>query len=290
MQQSVACAAFIVLLGLCACGKRDNALPSGIGADGGTSGPPGTYLSSALAIGGGDSTWNEIRFNSDHSVAKVITIHIGLGGTLGDTTYTTIIPVYAGGKLSALQSPSDSLAGSGPVTTLFDYTAAGVLQRIRYNPGAPGYAYDSLIMGTSGLLAQSFHFVTDNTTGAPTQLYSEAFTWNSKMDIQQILITNIDTSNGSISSLTASYTYDGFFNPYKTVKDLPFMLGTLDNVLPIISANNATSAQLVGFNSSNNYIYQYTTKSLPSSQNIQILQGGALKQSSFVYFQYIAQN
>jgi hypothetical protein len=117
--------------------------------------------------------------------------------------------------------------------------------------------------------------------------YYEFFTWTGKNDLQSILINNIDPSNGSVSSLTASYTYDGFYNPYKTVKDLPLMLGSLDNILPTLSANNALTSQLVGFNAENDYAYQYNPNSLPSSQNLREINQGSLKQSTFVYFQYI---
>lgn len=286
MQKIVACAAFACLTCLCACSKKDNA-PSGIGADGGTSGPSNTWLSTAVSVGIGDSTLTEIHFNSDHSVAKVITISLGLPDSLGDTAYSTIIPVYSGGRLSALQSPPDSLTPTGPVTTAFDYTPDGTLERIRYNPGTTSFAYDSIVTAPNGLMAGSFHFVTDSATGATVELYYENFTWTLKGDIQTILISDIDTANGSVSSLTASYTFDGFYNPYKTVKDLPFMLGTLDNILPLLSTNNVLSSQLVGYNSSNNYGYQYNPNNLPASQNIQVLLQGSLKQSTFVYFQYI---
>ena len=288
MQRIVAGTALLFLCCLYACSKKDSPSPSGVTIDGGTSGPSNTWLSVIVNLGTADSTVTEIHFNSDHSVSKVITASTGFPtDSTRDTLYHTIIPVYSGGKLAALQSVPDTLSTSGPATTIFDYTTAGTLERIRYNPGTTSYAYDSLVTGLGGLLAASYHYVLDSTTGALVEQYYESFTWNQKNDLQMVLVNNIDPSTGSVSSLTASYTYDGFYNPYKLVKDLPFMLGSLDNILPMLSANNILTSQLVGFNAENSYAYQYNPNSLPSSQNISEILQGSVKQSTFVYFQYI---
>jgi hypothetical protein len=288
MQRIVAATALLVLCCLCACSKKDSPSPSGIGIDGGTSGPSNTWLSLIVNAGIPDTSVTEIHFNSDHSVSKVITATVGFPtDSTRDTIYTTIIPVYSGGKLTELQSAPDTLSGSGPAVTVFDYTSTGSLERIRYNPGSNSYAYDSLVTNPSGLLAASYHFVLDSTSGKVLEPYYESFTWTLKNNLQTVLINNIDPSTGSVSSLTASYTYDGFYNPYKTVKDLPFMLGSLDNILPLLSNNNVLTSSLVGFNSENNYTYQYNPNSIPSSQNISEVVQGSVKQSTFVYFQYI---
>ena len=289
MQKLVAASALFLLACLCACSKKDsNNNPSGVGIDGGTSGPSNTWLSVIVNANIADTTVTEIHFNGDHSVSKVITASAGFpNDSTRDTIYNTIIPVYSGGNLTALQSATDTLSASGPVTTVFDYNTAGVLLRIRYFPGTTSYAYDSLVTGSGGLLATSYHYILDSTTGALTEQYYESFTWTQKGDLQTVLVNNIDPSNGSVSSLTASYTYDGFYNPYKTVKDLPFMLGSLDNILPMLSANNVLTSQLVGFNAENSYAYQYNPNSVPSSQNISEILQGSVKQSTFVYFQYI---
>lgn len=287
MQRIVAATALFFLCCLSACSKTDAPSPSGVGIDGGTSGPSNTWLTNILSLNISDTTITEIHFNSDHSVSKIITTTLGFTSSLGDTSYNTIIPVYSGGRLSELQNPPDTVSASGPAITIFDYTTAGTLERIRYNPGTTSYAYDSLVAGLGGLLAMSYHYALDSTTGVLVEQYYESFTWSQKNDLQTVLVNNIDPSNGSVSSLTASYTYDGFYNPYKTVKDLPFMLGTLDNILPMFSANNVLTSQLVGFNAENSYAYQYNTNSLPSSQNISEILQGSIKQSTFVYFQYI---
>jgi hypothetical protein len=171
------------------------------------------------------------------------------------------------------------------VTTVFDYTSSGLLERIRYNPGTNAYAYDSLVLSPSGMVAMSYHFALDSTTGAVSERYWDTFTWTDKKDISQVLVSN--NNNGSVSDITVAYTYDGFYNPYRTVRDLPFMLGTLDNIVPLLSAHNALTNQLVGFGSETTYAYQYNTSSIPVSQNIGQLVSGSLKQSTFVYFQYI---
>ena len=286
----VAFPALLAFICLSSCGKHnDNGTAvSGIGADGGTIGPSNIWLSSAKSVDDQDTTWIDVRFNSDHSVSKVILLSEAPG--LGDTSYSVAIPVYSGGRLTEVQTTTDSTTSSGTPTTLFDYTSSGALLRIRYQPGTNTYAYDSLVMGQGGLLAGSYHFVYDSVSGATVQLYSENFTWDGQKDISQILVTNIDTANGAVSSITYTSTYDGYVNPYRTVKDLPFIVGSLDNVLPMLSADNVTSLQLMGSSSQDAYIYQYNTNNLPTSQNFQFLFQGALKQSSFVYFEYFAQN
>ncbi|TDW97320.1 hypothetical protein [Dinghuibacter silviterrae] len=286
MQKKLASAAFILLVCLSACSKHDSS-PSGLSVDGGTAGPSNTWLSGYLVQKSGNNLFTEVRFNSDHSVSKVITLNMPDAGetdSLGnpiDTTYTTIIPVYSGGKLSELQSPADSNAASGPVTTNFDYASNGDLLRIRYNPGTNTYAYDSLVLATGGMLAMSYHFVLDSSTGVVSEQYWDTFSWTSKKDISQVLVSTAS------SAYTVSYTYDGYYNPYKTVKDLPFMLGTLDNIVPLLSANNAITDVLVGYNSETTYAYQYNNSSVPVSQNISVIVSGSTKQSTFVYFQYI---
>jgi hypothetical protein len=285
MQKNIARLAILVLL--CSCSKKDQT-PSGIGIDGGTSGPSNTWLNLVTTPLPGDTTVAAIRFNSDHSVARIILTQHTTGGVVGGDTayYSAIIPVYSGGLLSSVQVNADTLASSGTVTTAFDYTASGSLQRIRYNPGTNGYAYDSLVTGSGGMLATSYHFVQDSTSGAITEQYYENYTWDSRKDLQSLLVSTINPTNGSVSSLTASYTYDGFYNPYRTVKDLPFMLGTLDDMLPWLSANNMLTSALVGYSAANNYAYQYDPNNLPASQNLQVVLQGSLKQSTFVYFEY----
>lgn len=267
------------------CSKGGSSAPGNSGY-GGTSGPPNTWLSNIFTIKGGDSLWTEITVGSSQLVQKVIVIRIGTGGSVGDTTYSTILPVYASGHLSELDTAADSLSTSGPGITFFDYTASGVLQRIRYYPGTPAYAYDSLVVGAGNLLTQSYHFVTKTSTGNTTLLYSETFTWNQNKDITSVLLSNVDTTTGAVSDMTITYTYDGLFNPYKTVRDLAYILGPLDSDLPMISANNPTNVQIIGFNASNAFQYQYNSKNLPSSQLIQTIQQGSVKSSNTVYFSY----
>jgi|GEM_PF-4233326 hypothetical protein len=261
---------------------------SGDSGYGGTSGPSGTYLTTTSTVINGDSVRTEIYFNTDNSVQKAIILTEGVNGSVGDTTYVTIFPIYVGGKLTQLQTSADSTATSGQATTFFDYSSSGALMRIRYNPGTPAYAYDSLVIAPNDLLAQSFHFVSQGSN--MVQLYSESFTWSTAKDISSLLLSNVDTSNGSVSDLSITYAYDGSFNPYKTVKDLAYILGSLDDDLPMLSANNPTSVQITGVNASNDYVYQYNSLSLPVSQNIQVLQSGSVKTSSFVFFQYVQTN
>ncbi|HTJ13595.1 MAG TPA: hypothetical protein VL547_16280 [Dinghuibacter sp.] len=286
MQKNIATLAILLLL--YGCSKKDST-PSGINIDGGTSGPSNTWLSTISAPTQADSTFTVIHFNSDHSVAQIIQTEYAFGaGYFGeDTTYiTATLPVYQGGRLVSIETTPDTTAATGTVAAAFDYTTAGALQRIRYNPGTSSYTYDSVTTGAGGLLSASYHFALNTAGTAMTEQYFENYTWDGKKDLQSILVNNIDPSNGSVSSLTVTYTYDGFYNPYKTVKDLPFMFGQLGDIVPLLSASNPLGSTLVGYSSANNYSYQYNPNNLPASQNLQILQSGSIKQSTFVYFKY----
>lgn len=295
MQRTVAGAAFILLTCLSACSKKDSS-PSGIGIDGGTYGPSNILLYQTISKSGTTETVTEIHLNGDHSVAKIIVIkmiNIGTGtvdttfSAPGDTTYYTILPIYSGGRLTALESPQDSLATSGPATTIFDYSSSGTLLRIRYKPGTNSFAYDSLSVGSGRLVTTSYHFILDSTTGIMHEQYYENYTWAAQESISQILVSSIDPTSGSVSDYTVSYSYDGYFNPYRSIKDLPFMLGRLDNIIPMLSAHNCLTSQLVGYNSTTTDAYQYNTVGLPVSQNISYLVSGSVKQSTSVNFQYI---
>lgn len=286
MQKNIAYLAILALL--CGCSKKDNT-PAGIIIDGGVSGPSNTWLSTiAVPLQAGDSTLTTIHFNGDHSIARIVQVQfVPNGGYFAeDTDYlSTAIPVYASGRLVSIESTSDTTAASGDVTTAFDYTSSGGLERIRYNPGTSAYAYDSVTAGPGGLLGASYHFEMNSQGTALTEVYYTNYTWDNKKNLQSVLINNIG-ANGSITSETVTYTYDGFYNPYKTVKDLPFMFGQLNNIIPLLSANNPLSSTLVGYSSANNYTYQYNPDNLPASRNLQIVQQGSVKQSTFVNFEY----
>lgn len=106
-----------------------------------------------------------------------------------------------------------------------------------------------------------------------------------------MLVNTTDTASGAISAQTVEYTYDGSFNPYRTLTDAAFILGTtVDANIVMLTTNNVSSIQITGFSFSNSYIYQYNSQSLPTSQIFEYLQQGAVKTSSLAYFQYIAQN
>ena len=277
--------ALVGALFLTACSKKDDNT-SGGNSGSGTLGPANTWVSNIIAYPTTQSILQtELQFNTDHTVKRMITIYF----TYSDTTYTTILPVYSGSELTQLQSPADSNASSGPATTLFDYTAGGTLLRIRYNPQSANYSYDSLAFNSSNGLQAVYHFIPVGTSGVMTQVTSEQFTWNSQQDITQVTETAYDTSSATTSTQIGQYVYDGSFNPYRTVKDLSLIMGECADPL-LLTANNATSQRLEGNISADSILYVYNTASLPTSANLELLQQGALKSSTFTYFQYIGQN
>jgi hypothetical protein len=289
MKTTITWALSLTMLFMSACSKNNNDSTSG--GTGGTgvdnpTGPTGAWLSTTSSVSGGDSIITDIYFNSDHTIQKVITISEGLSGALGDTSYTTVIPVYSGGRLTELQAPPDSTSTTGPVTATFVYGSNWI--RVGYNPGSASYNYDSLVIGGGEIMA--VYVYTAAPSGPPVFSQSEVFTWNGQQDISQVLVTSVDPSTGSTSMLTAEYTYDGSFNAYKTVKDLAFMIGSISNNVGMLTANNPSTVSLTGYNGSTNYIYQYNSQSLPTTLDQQSLQQGALKSSTFAYFQYIEQN
>ena len=286
MQKNIARLAILVLL--CSCSKKDQTPSSGAGidVDGGTSGPSGTWLTTITTPLPNDTTIETIHLNSDQTVARINVAESTLGGVLNADTiyYSSILPVYSGGRLTAVQFALDTVSATGTVVRTFDYTPGGLLQRIQYDPGTPAYAYDSVVTGAGGLMAMCYHFAT--TSGVLAEQSYESFSWGAGNNLQSILVSTIDPTNGSVSDLTVTYTYDGFYNPYKTVRDLPFLLGSIADELTALSAGNPLSATLVGYNAANNYAYQYNPNNLPASQNVEVLQQGSIKQSTFVYFAY----
>jgi hypothetical protein len=282
---------FLSVFLLAGCGKTNHPGSSNLNGTGtGASGPSGTWLSNMATTSQGDSIKTELQFNTDHTVKRVITLYTSTSGNAGDTSFVIILPVYSGGKLTSLQSPSDSVSVSGPITTQFIYAPSGALQKIEYGVQTSYLTYDSLVIGTDNLLSTVYHFIPAGTQGLPTLVQTSAFTWNTYQDLTQVMITSADTSSGLTSEQWATYMYDNSYNPYKTVQDLAYILGPLDNDLTMLSANDALGLFLSGHNFSDTLLYQYNPQNLPTSQNLELIQQGSLKSSTFTYFQYIGQN
>ncbi len=284
MKRLYAIAACVCILSIFSCSKGGSSTGQGgqgTGPSGGSaSGPWLTNISEA--VNPQSTLTSEIKLNNDHSVQCVITTST----VAGVTTYATLVPVYAGGKLTELLHAPDSLSTTGPVETAFDYTPGGTLLRIRYNPGTPQYAYDSLIFNSSNYLTAFYHFIPVGPSATLTEVEAAVLTWSNQHNITQTAVNAYDTSGGTWSSLQASYEFDGSFNPYLTVKDLPLILGQATTIAAI-SANNVTAERLSGYSFYDTLAYTYNTKSLPTSSDIQLVQSGITKTSTFTYFQYI---
>jgi hypothetical protein len=278
---------FFALPFISSCGKGGG--PSG-GSGGSTgslsTGSPGlsnVWLSAyTTAEAKFDTVFTELSFTPDHTVSRVIMItKLGL-----DSTYTTLLPVYSGGKLTQLLDAADSNATTGAVATAFDYSASGQLHRIRYNPNTPAYTYDSLVLNSNNVVQGVYHFIPVGASATLTAFQTEIYTWSSQHDIIAVLFNNYDTTAGTWTAATVQYQFDGSYNPYQTVKDLPLILGGI-NTVNLLSANNATGITLVGQTVGINYLYDYNSQSLPTTSDEQEIIQTELKASIFTYFQYI---
>jgi hypothetical protein len=260
---------------------NSSASGNGTGVDVAT-GPSNTWLSGYSSKSSSDSTYTEIQLNSSHTVEKVVFSTF----IPSDTSYfSAIIPVYTNGKITALQQSTDTTAASGTPYAQFTYGKSWI--KVQYVTGA---TYDSVV-GAGNQIAAIYRFEPVGLSGQPTLFQEEAFTWNSQGDISQVIVNTTDTTSGSVSAQTLTYTYDGSFNPYRTLTDAAFILGSaVDANIQMLTTNNVASVQITGYNSSNSYLYQYNAQSLPTSLNFEYLQQGAIKSSSLTYFQYIAQN
>lgn len=280
---------FSILLFILSCKKGDGG--SSGGGSGGSTGSlstGGTGLANVWVNGfttssaRNDTTYTEFSLASDHSVSRVITIN----AVEGVDTYTILLTVYSGGKLTQLLSAADSTATSGTLNTAFDYSASGQLQRIRYVPGTPAFTYDSLVLNSSNVLQEVYHFIPVGVSGTMTNVQTETYTWSSQHDIIGVVFNDYDTTTGTWAASTVQYQFDGSYNPYQTVKDLPLILGGI-NTVNLLSANNATAITLVGQTIGVNYQYTYNSQSLPTSSDEQVIEQSELKNSVFTYFQYI---
>jgi hypothetical protein len=280
---------FFVLPFISSCKKGDGGSSGGSPGNStgslstGSTGLSNVWMSEfTTANGKEDTTYTELTLASDHSVSRVITISL----LQGFSTYTTLLTVYSGGKLTQLLSAADSTATTGTLNTAFDYSASGQLQRIRYNPNTSGYTYDSLVLSSDNILQSVYHFTPVGASGTLTEVQSETYTWSSQHDIIAVLFNDYDTTADTWSASTVQYQYDGSYNPYQTVKDLPLILGGI-NTVNLLSANNVTGITLVGLTIGVNYIYTYNSQSLPTISDDQVIEQTELKNSVFTYFQYI---
>ena len=278
------CSFFFCALFLFSCSKKDS--PNNSGGSGsigtGVSGTSGIWLNNFIsAQGKDDTTYTELTLAANHTVSRVVSLTLGL-----DTSYTTLLTVYSGGKLTQLLSASDSNATTGTLYTQFDYSASGQLQRIAYTPGTPTYTYDSLVLSKNNVVQEVYHFIPVGTAGTMTNVQTETFTWSTQGDIISVLFNNLDTTAGTWTASTVTYQFDGSFNPYQTVQDLPLILGGI-NTVNYLSANNVTGVTLVGQTIGVNYQYTYNSKSLPTFSNEAVIIQTQLKNNVLTYFQYI---
>lgn len=279
---------FILLVwGLSSCSKGGSSgggggstSGNGTGVDAAT-GPANILISQYSNITGADTTLTEIQSSSSHSITKVITYSY----IPGDTSYGVTIPVYTNGRVTSLDVSTDTTATSGTVYAQFTYGSSWI--KVQYGSSS---LYDSVVTA-GGRVSSIYRYEPAGTAQKPTLFQDEIITWNSQGDISSMVINSIDTTSGAVLALTSDYTYDGSYNPYRTLTDAAFILGSaIDGNILMLTANNVSTAQVTGYNSSNSYIYQYNAQSLPTSQNFEYLQQGAVKSSSLTYFQYIAQN
>ncbi len=275
----------LLVWGMTSCSKGGGSGNSSTGGSGTgvdvASGPTNTWLSGYSTVSGVDSTYTEIQLNSDHVIQKVITSNY----LPNDTSYSAIIPVYTSGKITELQQSTDTTATSGTPYAQFTYGKSWI--KVQYTPGS---TYDS-VASTGSQISAIYRYEPVGVTRQPTLFQQEAFTWNSQGDLSQVLVNTTDTTSGSISAQTVEYTNDGSYNPYRTLTDAAFILGTtVDANIVMLTTNNVATVQITGYSFSNSYIYQYNAQSLPTSQIFEYLQQGAVKTSSLTYFQYIAQN
>lgn len=277
---------FFCTLFLFSCSKKDS--PNNSGGSGsigtGVSSASGIWLNNFItAQAKDDTTYTELTLTSSHTISKVVSVTRQLGV---DTTYTTLLTVYSGGKLTQLLSASDSNATTGTLYTQFDYSIGGQLQRIAYTPGTPTYTYDSLVLSKNNMVQEVYHFIPVGTAGTMTNVQTETFTWSTQGDIISVLFNNLDTIAGTWTASTVTYQFDGSFNPYQTVQDLPLILGGI-NTVNYLSANNVTGVTLVGQTIGVNYQYTYNSKSLPTFSNEAVIIQTQLKNNVLTYFQYI---
>jgi hypothetical protein len=283
----ISCLFILLVWGLSSCSKGGssgggggNSSGNGTGVDAAT-GPANIWLGQTSNIDGGDTTITEIQLSSSHAIAKVITYAY----IAGDTSYGVTIPVYTNGKLTALEVSTDTTASSGTVYAQFTYGSSWI--KVQYGSAS---LYDSVVTFDNHV-SSVYRYEPAGATQKPTLFQDEVLTWNSQGDISSMVINSIDTTSGAVLALTSDYTYDGSYNPYRTLSDAAFILGSaIDGNVLMLTANNVSTAQVTGYNSSNSYLYQYNAQSLPTSQNFEYLQQGAVKSSSLTYFQYIAQN
>jgi hypothetical protein len=283
----ISCLFILLVWGLSSCSKGGssgggggNSSGNGTGVDAAT-GPANIWLSQTSNIDGGDTTITEIQLSSSHAIAKVITYDY----IAGDTSYGVTIPVYTNGKITALEVSTDTTASSGTVYAQFTYGSSWI--KVQYGSAS---LYDSVVTSDNHV-SSVYRYEPVGSTQKPTLFQDEVLTWNSQGDISSMVINSIDTTSGAVLALTSDYTYDGSYNPYRTLSDAAFILGSaIDGNVLMLTANNVSTAQVTGYNSSNSYLYQYNAQSLPTSQNFEYLQQGAVKSSSLTYFQYIAQN
>jgi hypothetical protein len=270
------------------CSKKDSGNAGGPGSASGSlstgsSSPSNVWLSGfTTAAARYDTIFTALSFSSGHTVSRVITTtKVGI-----NSTYTTLLPVYTAGQLTELLDAPDSTASTGTLNTQFDYTASGQLRRIRYHPGAPGYTYDSIVLNQDNVLQSTYHFIPAGPSGTLTEIESALYTWSSQHDIISVLFNDYDTTAGTWTASTVQYQFDGSYNPYQTVKDLPLILGGINNV-SMLSANNPTDIVMVGLPTGINYLYTYNAQSFPTSSDEALIQQTVVKSSIFTYFQYI---
>jgi len=261
-------AALAIVVLFAACSKK--------GSDNGGSGQPSTYLTSFTS-----SANNGVVVRTDlHYASYGVDEVVILTTDTGVTTYTaTLVADDAEDRVSQLFAATDSNANTGTLIAQFVYASSGRLQKIIYNPSSPGLGgspYDSLVWNGAGEVTADYYFMNYGPDDS-LNLYSiNQLTWNSQKDVTQALLTYYTTPGGTASNIVTTYTYDGYGNPYNTVKDFALIMQQ-PSAVGLLTGNNVTSARLTGFSTYDSTLYQYNTSGLPAGASLEILNNGALE-------------